>query len=194
MTTLNLQVAAGADDSRSRAAAWSGTLNLIIGEDSGNDDSNQAIFDPVNIPAGATIDSAVAVYTAFFSRSGTTVRTNIGFEAADDAAQVSDETDFESRAYVATVIAWDAVAAQTVGVEYSSPDLAASLQDVVDRPGWVSGQATNLIWHNDGSDANAFRQEQSYDDDSAEAPKLDIDYTAGGGGPAGSPWYQYASA
>lgn len=188
MTTLNLQVQASADDifhislnghiflpngasfAAGRSFVGVGTDLLIL---------SVARFISVTIPQGLTVDAASITLTCNLARAGTVVRTNISAEDVDDADIVDSDAETDALVRTAAIVPWDGLPAWIVDAEYTSPDLAVVIQEIVDRGGWLSGNAINIIWEDDGSDADlvANRTGHSYDGDTAKAPKLDIDYS-----------------
>lgn len=183
MTTLNLQVAAGGDDSRVFNATWNNTSSFqpAGGDQSTNVYESQSRFPNVTIPAGATIDSAIITFTANGS-NGTGILTKQGFEDVDDAGQIANLGDFNTRkASLSTPVDWDFSTVWVTNTEYSTPELDGSLQGVIDRPGWASGQALNCFHIDDGTTPGSsnWRSGYSYNGSTTQAVKLDIDYTDG---------------
>lgn len=138
-------------------------------------------WDNVTIPAGATITSAIlTVRIHWATNDGTGTKTNIYFEDADDPAAPTTAGDASGRVRTTAFTAWDDV--NTVqGTDEVSPDFTAVLQEVVDRPGWASGQALQMLWDDDGSTCSGAGKHyciDSYDWSSATAPLLEVGYTA----------------
>lgn len=182
-TTLNLTVPASADDSRIFASAWSNVSGTLQMGDAGSDRrEHQSRFTGATIAAAATINSCVYTMQANVTTSGTSVNMTVGFHAADNSGQVADITDFDGRTLTATTIAWTNIAAITSGVDFSSPDLKGSLQNIMDRGGWASGNAINLFLRNNATTNLAVRTADSYDVTTSLCGRLAIDYTSGGGG------------
>ena len=97
-------------------------------------------FDNVEIPQGVTVKSA-RVQLVCYGENGSR-----GFNFNWSCADYDDQPSF------GTVAAWKALNRTTTvqwylangnvwvpGERYSTPDLAVAFQDIVDRPGWVSG-------------------------------------------------------
>jgi hypothetical protein len=148
--SLDIRVSVGADDAEERAdnsvAPGSPDLDLMAA-----DESNLVVgtrFRNVAIPQGATITNAYLQFTADEAHSGATSITIKG-EAADNPAVFQNATaNISSRPTTTASTAWpvnpwvnvgDALAAQR------SPNLAAVVQEIVNRPGWVSGNALVLL-------------------------------------------------
>jgi hypothetical protein len=59
----------------------------------------------------------------------------------------------------------------------TSPNLAAIVQEIIDRGGWQEDNALAFIISSPDSDANNFRRAQSFDGAAALAPVLSITYS-----------------
>ena len=179
-TTLNLQIGAYQDESkRWGGSSWVSGDNLSVGYWSGAEThhiSNR--FTSITIPAGATIDTAVATFNARYTQSGAPVNTNINCEDQDDPARVSSYSDFDGRTLTTAFSAWDSVPTFSSGSWYASPDITSTVQEYSDRAGRASGNALQFFWKNDGSGTTSIRYSTSYGFSSSRAAKLDIDYTA----------------
>ena len=60
---------------------------------------------------------------------------------------------------------------KAAGPDQRSPDLSAVIQEIVDRPGWESGNGLVLIVTGSG-----YRQAYTYDGDRQKAPLLYVEY------------------
>lgn len=194
MTTLNLAVGSSGADTYKGGASFSGTATALnVGKHNSAVYASTMLFTGATVTQGATVNSAVLTFTASTTRSNTTVNTNIAFEDADAATAPTSVAEIDALiAGQTTPVAFDAVGTWTAESEYTSPALASSLQEVIDRAGFTSS-SVQAIFADDGSTAASLvlRSWYSYDGDSAKATKLDIDYTAGAA-PSGNPAYYYA--
>jgi hypothetical protein len=136
-------------------------------------------FRNIPIPKGAIINSAYLKLTAKWSISGVVVRTKIQGEAVDNASPFSNLSNYNGRARTNATVRWDNIPAWAAGTEYTSPDISAIIQEIVNRDGWSPGNALVLFWEDDGSDTGSEtrRAALSYDGSPANAPKLEITYT-----------------
>jgi hypothetical protein len=135
----------------------------------------------VGIPQGATIQSAtleVWVYS-HGGATGSSYTAGIRIEDSDNAAAFSCATnnEVEDRSYLGTTVSWSIPSSGLpTGQWNSSPDLASLIQQIVDRPGWSSGNYLSLgIW---GETAAGGCKEYIYDYGSghAELPRLTVTY------------------
>lgn len=146
--------AVGADDGKISGTSFDNTsTGLYFGA------TNKHIFcrfSNVVIPTGATINSAYVKFTAYLTRTGTTVRTNIYFNDIDNAIAPTNTSEFNSLA-LTSGIAWDNIPAWAGASNYNTPDLTSILQNVIDLGGWASGQSIMVIIKDDGSDSGIDR-------------------------------------
>ena len=192
MATLNLQVAASADDTFQYKYYGGGTyFSIVYGENTiGNYSADYykagfgARFLNVTIPKGATITAASLIITSRYAASGATCNARVSAEDVDDAAAFSTEADFNTRFNTHTTarIDWDAIAAWSVdeeGADTTSPDIKTVIQEIVDRAGWVSGNDIVIFCEDfDARSSNgALRNGYSYDLSTSKAPKLHVEYT-----------------
>jgi hypothetical protein len=187
MATLNLQVAASADDAWRRLSAG-GSWDTAFGHCmAGHYDSTYyqygsgMHFQNVTIPQGAVINSAYLILTCSNAQSGTVCNTEISAEDTDNATAFSTASDFDTRYASRTTaqVNWDGLGAWTANTEYTSPDIKSVIQEIVDRPGWASGNAIAIFWEDfDNESSGAGRRDAySYDGSTSKAPKLQINYT-----------------
>jgi hypothetical protein len=167
----------GDDDGYAASGVWTSNASPdSFGNNTAIAYSTACRFPNVNVPNGAVITSAYILFTPNQTLSSTTVTVDIAAEDADDPAQITNFADFSARTR-ATAVAWANVPTFTADVQVSSPDIAATIQDVVDRSGWASGQAMNIFVDDNGSSANAWRRYYSYNQGNGGEPVLVISYT-----------------
>jgi len=177
-TTLNLAV--GSNDDNNWTTGGLGFVGgggfLIMGE-SGGSVHLSCRYTSATIPGGATIDTAVGTFTAFYSMTSTAVNSNLYCEDNDDPAQITSYADFNGRPLTTAFAAWDSIPSWTAGTDYSTPDFTSAVQEYSDRAGRSSGNAVLVFWRNDSSSANANRFVAGYEHATYAAAQLDIDYT-----------------
>lgn len=120
-------------------------------------------FTTMVIPQGSTILSAVLRVVASDTVSAGVVNALVYGHDSDSAAAFSTYADFMGRPRTSASVAWAAIAAWTTGTSYDSPDLTAIIQEIVSRPGWVSGNAMVLFVQNNSSTLGAYREFAAYD-------------------------------
>lgn len=183
MATLDLSLAAGADDlSWSTAAGisiFSTTATVLrIGDASGTDLDRCVLvrYDGVTIPAGATITTAyLTVEPAGINGTAPTLL----FDGCLDPDPVVPANRTAANALPRTTAnvpgpfpAW------TVGVLVNSPELKTIVQEIVDQGGWASGNAI-MLFIRDNQPGNVSGQINftAYDGTPGDAPKLHVEYT-----------------
>ena len=129
-------------------------------------------FRNLNIPQSTSIVDAQLLLTSAEADSVATSLTIRG-EASDDAAPFSSASyDVTGRPQTSASVDWSDVAPWLVADEaIESPDIAAIVQEVVDRPGWSSGNNLALI-----IDGTGKRTAHSYNGAPGSAPLLRITY------------------
>ena len=132
-------------------------------------------FTGLTVPPGATIVAATVQFTADETDTVATDLT-VRAQAADDAPTFQNVLgDVSSRPLTAASAAWSPAGWTVVGAAgaaQQTSDLSAVVQEVVDRPGWSSGNALVLVVNGSGK-----RVAESYDGDAASAPVLQLTYS-----------------
>ncbi|MGB6874156.1 MAG: clostripain-related cysteine peptidase [Dehalococcoidia bacterium] len=135
----------------------------------------QMTWHNVNIPPGSTIDYVRLSYVPYDDYSNT-CSFRLQFEAADDALpcayQYPAERDYVSHSTLFSPYStvW------TQGQRRSFTGFVAGLQEVIDRPGWESGNNVAMRWCAYTA-SGGYRQIYSYDYSSSYAPYLYVEYT-----------------
>lgn len=177
MPTINLQVAAGSDDAFEGAT---GTMNLAASSVGIISTLNQwagVRFMGATVPRGATINSA-ALLVNINSTTNDTFDADFYGEAADNPGTfTSSSGNISGRA---RTTAKKTVVAADVGAGWYSIDVAAVVQELVNRSGWASGDA--IVFILDALSNSIALQFRAYDGGAGDAAKLDIDYTVPSGG------------
>lgn len=180
--TVEAVVATGTDDAEegSSGLVYLESSDLELVYDSYNNAGNQTVglrFADLAIPAGASI---IGAYVQFKVDEATLDLCHLTLrgQAADHAPTFSPVNgNLSNRPTTAASVIWGPVEWPVVGeAEFGqrTPDLAAVVQEIVDRPGWNSGQALALLITGTGK-----RTAESQDGDAAGAPRLVVEYTLG---------------
>ena len=142
-------------------------------------------FIGVTIPRGSTIDSAYFKVTSGRDDAVITCRTRISGHDVDNSGTFTDKADFDDRYAnhrTTAIVDWNNIPAWTLneyGADTFSPDIKAVIQEIINRDGWVSGNALSLFWEDfdDRSDLGAIRRGHSHDGDPAKAARLEVTWT-----------------
>jgi hypothetical protein len=132
-------------------------------------------FTGVTIPPASPITNAYVEFIAAAADPQNTDLLIVG-EASDDAATfVALDNDLSSRPTTTASVAWDTVAPWVLGEPQASPDISDVLQEIVDRPGWSSGNALALVITGTGR-----RRAVAHDGNPGTAALLHVEYQAPG--------------
>lgn len=186
-STLNLQVAANADDIGvwSVPSPTSSSQQWVAGGDSSLFNLGGAMrFTNVTVGQSDTINTAALIITPDSTRASQAVNSDVDAEDVDDADAIDSAAEYSSAVRTTAQVAYDGTRSWTVNVEETLTDMAAVVQEIVDRPLWVSGNAMVYFWEDDTTtSANNYFRGYQFNADTARAPKFDIDFT--GAAPAG---------
>ncbi|WP_456387878.1 pilus assembly protein [Desulfolithobacter sp.] len=176
-TTFTQKVIQESDDAVELAAGniWKYNLDLYFGGQGKYDESTIDIaatgirFTNVSVPAGAFITSA----RIEFSRKSDNDNLDVTISGQLDPDPVTFEyitNDITSRPRSSAAVSWKPDKWKSGKYNIVTPDLAAIVQELVDQPSWVSGNAMAFIFTGTGS-----AQVKGYGDDPG-IPRLVIDY------------------
>jgi len=183
---IEVRIAASDDDVEEHFLEG-GTMDITSSDleitEEGSPDDNQLIgmrFNNIDIPQGAIINNA---YVQFHvdetdvdgdNRPGTK---SLRGEAVDNAATFSDTAfDVSSRPTTSAEASWDWpfwLTEHEEGPDQRTSDIAAVIQEIVDRPGWSPGNSLVLIITGSGENAA-----ESFDGEADAAPLLHIEFGA----------------
>nr|NIR37415.1 hypothetical protein [Actinomycetota bacterium] len=178
--SFEVRVATGDDDGEESESGsvslGSSDLELVF------DGSNQTVgmrFNGVAVPPGATVSRA---YIQFQTDATGSVATDLVIqgEATDNASPFVNSTgNISSRPRTSSAVGWSPPAWTTVGAAGAAErtaDIAPVIQEIVDRPGWSSGNSLVIVITGTGE-----REAESYDGMASAAPLLHVDYSVGSG-------------
>lgn len=139
------------------------------------------LFPNVTIPKDATILSAKLTLRASYSNAEVTVKSKIRAAAQDNPTAPTSADDYLARPLTQATVNWDDIPTWYAGTIYDSPAIAAVIQEIVNRPGWQSGNAILIFW-DDRDDrsthaASRWRRAGSYDYATTTAPLLTVEYS-----------------
>jgi hypothetical protein len=137
-------------------------------------------FPNVIVPQGATILKAELRLTAHADvGTGANVDTKVYAEDADDAAQFSNVTDYDARTPTAKVD-WDDIASWSALQVYAR-DITTSVQAVIDRIGWASGNALVVFFEDHDGASTQYHSRKTYlTYGDTKSPTLYVEYTLPG--------------
>ena len=174
-TSAEVRITLGSDDAEESAAgSFSGSssdLELVF------DGSNQLVglrFPALGVPRGAIITSAWVQFEADETQSEATSVVIAG-QAADSPATFSSTSKISTRPRTAASVAWSPLPWTTVGEvgpNQRTPNLAPVVQEIVNRPGWSSGNALALVITGSGH-----RTARAVEGRAAGAALLHVEYT-----------------
>lgn len=173
---MDIRIASSADDAEEHPTGivelTSSDIELI------HETDDQVVgmrFVGVSIPPGAKVVHAWVQFKADETQSGATAVLIRG-QAIDDAPVFTATTgNVSSRTRTAVAVTWSPIPWVTIGdagPAQRTPDLAPVIQEIVARPGWVSGNALALIVAGSGR-----RTAEAFDGElPGSAPLLHVDY------------------
>ena len=136
-----------------RARVYLDSSDLELVED---DDAFQVVgmrFADVALPQGATITSAYVQFTVD-ETTDTPTEVTVQGQASENAETFSDtETGISSRPLTQASVSWSPAPwtqGGASGAEQQTTDLAPVIQEIVDQPGWQSGNALVIIMEGSG--------------------------------------------
>ncbi len=178
---LEKQITSGDDDAEEKISGSmslsSSDLELVV--DGSNNQTVGLRFVDLTIPKGAEITQAYIQFGVDESSAVTTTLTIQGQAADNAAAFTSAKHNLSNRVRTANSTDWSPPAWNTEGemeVNQRTPNLAAVLQEIINRPGWTSGNALAFLITGNGS-----RIAYAYESQPARPARLYIAYTTGSG-------------
>ena len=106
-------------------------------------------FNNISVPSGSTITSAKLILYSWVTDS-IAVDLKVYAEAADDATAPVSFAAFNALTLTTANVDWN-VTEVTGQVPIECPNLAAVVQEVIDRPGWVKGNSIQIIVLDNGT-------------------------------------------
>jgi len=132
-------------------------------------------FPNVTIPQGASITSAILRFQSHQTFTQTTVNVDIYGNDVDDAVAPTDSTEFDNLVLTSNKIDWNNLPGWTMDHYYNSPDITDVVQEIVNRSGWSSGNALQIILIG-GGEVWKPRLAAAYEHVSRDMPELHISW------------------
>ena len=176
--TLTLQVALSSDDVNQSPEFEVNDARIWIGTAGSETESYTGLrFANVAIPQSATILSA---HLEFYSVQEQWIRMGLTMaaEAADNSATFAPEAPPSQRPLTTQQVEHQSDTPWEADTWYEFDEMAAVIQEVIDRPGWQSGNSLAIIMRGSGGSRWGRKFVRSFDGDPALAPRLVITYQA----------------
>lgn len=170
-------VLTGADDGHIEGTDFDNAQqHADFGKTAGGASQNAFIrFADVAIPKGASIVSAYVEIAANNYWFGATCNVSIQCEDADDPSPPSSYSDYNARTLTSAIVYWNSIPEWEPLTYYSTPDISAVIQEIIDRVGWAVGNAITVFIKDNGSGTNQQRNFLSKDVDTNN-PRLKVTY------------------
>lgn len=157
----------------------SGSSQLWVTQSNTAQKSSGFYYDAITIPAGATITAAtITVYV--FDASFDDMHSRVYMNNVDSALHfgAAEDPDVANRVLTTNSVAWDV---DSIPIGWTtSPDFSVALQEVIDRPGWSSGNhICVLLWGNPTTPTKNLSC-LSYDYGAGAAATIHLEYTVPG--------------
>ncbi|MBW2094206.1 MAG: hypothetical protein JRI80_04890 [Deltaproteobacteria bacterium] len=162
-------VAAGSDDGQfdHSSGLWVSNSSIVVGQ---LEHSGFIRFSAVTIPQRAIISSASIRFISGWSDSGGCAWTFYGNDV-DNAVAPTNHTEAVNLAKTEASVEWT-LSAWVEGTKYTSPDLSAIIQEIVNRTNWASGNALQIIIDSTSTYKRSF---QAYEcTDETDRPTLSV--------------------
>ncbi|MEZ4662368.1 MAG: NPCBM/NEW2 domain-containing protein [Caldilineaceae bacterium] len=170
---VDVQVISSSDDAEELLANGSVTLNsqaLDLGVSQSQMQAVGVRFRSLAIPQGATIVDAYIEFVAAAASAGAASLEIYG-HAIDDSARFRQITGNISTRARTSKVEWPNVAPWTAEQKYRTPGVKTIVQEIITRPGWLSGNNISFIFLGSGT-----RTAGSYDRGWFSAPHLVITF------------------
>lgn len=178
--TLESQVDSGSDDVEEQP---SGSVKLTSGDlelvDTKRNQTVGVRFNALDIPTGAAIVNAYIQFQADEVDGGATSLTIQADDTDHATTFTTSNGNVTLRPRTAAAVSWSAAPWTNigdVGPAQQTPNLAPVIQEVIDRPGWSSGNSLAFIITGNGT-----RTAESYEGTQVGAPRLHVEFTDGTG-------------
>ena len=186
--TVDLAVSASADDAEQNNTTGSVNLtngDLELGLDGTTPQTVGVRFLGASLADGAVIQNAYLQFAADETNSAAVALTVEGHDADNAATFTTAASNISSRPRTTAAVPWSPPPWTVIGeagANQRTPNLAGVVQEIIDRPGWVSGNPLAFIVTGTGR-----RTAEAFESGAAIAPKLHIEYTIGGTPPNQAP-------
>jgi hypothetical protein len=181
LVTRTFQVASSEDDGPWTASALNvATADHPFGHDGGSRNTFMRFVNSgAEIPDGAEIISAVLRITGRGTTSNPNLHARIRFVTGANPAAPTTLAEANAMPMTTTFTAWDNPPAWANANPYDLPDAVIPMQEAFDSAGgWAAGEAMIALVRDNGSTSQHYRNGQSFNASSTNAPKLIVSYNA----------------
>jgi len=175
-------VASGSDDAEERVSNGAMSLtssDLELTADGANDQVVGIRYSNMTIPKGATITSAYIQFVCDETNSAAVSLRIRGHNVDNSPTFTTTAYNISSRVKTTSSVTWNPVAWPTAGQaadRQQTPDLSSIVQEIVDRPGWTSGNTISLLI--DRLSGTGIRIAEAFEGDGA--PAFCVEYVLNG--------------
>lgn len=173
-TTLSSRVLSSADDAEQNLSSNAVTLNstdLELGYDGTIPQMVGMRFRNISVPQGAIVTNAYIEFETDAVWSNATNLTISGQYANTTTTFTTAASNLSSRPKTTSTVGWTPSSWNTVSQKHQSPNIKNIVQEIVNRPGWASGNSMAMFITGTGR-----REAEAYDGEAANAPRLVITY------------------
>jgi hypothetical protein len=174
---LNSQVSASSDDAEENTATGKinrGSSDLELVDQGALLQLVGMRFNSLSIPQGATISNASIQFQTDETHSGIT-NLLIEGQATENALTFTNaNANISTRDRTNAIIEWDPKSWTIVGEtgrNQQTPNIKSVIQEIIERPGWTSGNSLVIIISGSGQ-----RAAESFNGDAGAAPVLHVEY------------------
>jgi hypothetical protein len=170
-------ITTGSDDAHEEAATGAVTIDGTVMTAANVNDLLAVRFGGILMPAGAIIDAAL-LDLVLSDNDKNDAEGAWHCQATNDAPTfTTTATDISSRVRTTASVAWNTNDLGSSGTVVTPPDLKTALQEVINRPGWASGNSVVFIYlHNSGTDKIQFA---TLDHATLAEARLEVAWSAG---------------
>lgn len=155
------------------------SLSCQVGNNAGVKDAGLR-FTNITIPQGATINSATITFRGTLGAGpvGNTVKSLIKGIAEDNTAAWSSTSRPSQRTKTTASVVWDFTIV-TPPASKTTVDFTSVVQEIINRAGWVSGNAMGIVIEDNASTAGNFQSFEYYENQPTLTAEISINYGSG---------------
>jgi type IV pilus assembly protein PilY1 len=176
MVVLYRHISEGSDDAQEAATVTTLTDALI--ESDATTDWLGFRFQNILIPPGSTVTDVLLQVVPATTGDDEPEHTFFGVDEDNCAQWTTDASNISGRSRTTASVLWDSANLGATGTSrHSTPSLHTIVQEIIDRPGWASGNAIGLMCQGSATATRDLRV-CAYETSPSTAAHLQITYTA----------------